>query len=65
MTIGPGTRIGGYEVVSPLGAGGLGEVFRARDSRLNREVALKVLPDSFATTLKVVLNAFAQPSSER
>jgi len=37
MTIGPGTRIGAYEVVSPFGGEGLGEVFRARDTRLNRE----------------------------
>ena len=40
----PGTRFGSFEIVSPLGAGGMGEVYRARDSRLNRGVALKVLP---------------------
>src|SRR5262245_60882110 len=48
MSITPGTRIGAYEVTSNLGEGGMGVVFRARDTKLLRDVALKVLPDHFA-----------------
>src|SRR5262245_27661431 len=48
MPLGPGARLGPYEVVSAIGAGGMGEVYRARDTRLGRQVAIKVLPDSFA-----------------
>jgi Tol biopolymer transport system component len=48
MATGAGTRFNHYEIIAPLGAGGMGEVWRARDTRLNREVAVKVLPTSFA-----------------
>jgi eukaryotic-like serine/threonine-protein kinase len=48
MPLAAGTRLGPYEVLAPIGAGGMGEVYRGRDTRLNREVALKVLPDDFA-----------------
>jgi Tol biopolymer transport system component/tRNA A-37 threonylcarbamoyl transferase component Bud32 len=48
MPLTTGTRLGPYEIVNPIGAGGMGEVYRARDTKLNREVAIKVLPESFA-----------------
>jgi len=48
MALTPGSRVGLFEITGTLGAGGMGEVYRARDGRLNRDVALKVLPDLFA-----------------
>jgi serine/threonine protein kinase/Tol biopolymer transport system component len=48
MTLASGTKLGPYEVVAPAGAGGMGEVYRARDARLNRDVAVKILPGAFA-----------------
>jgi len=50
MALKSGTKLGPYEVLAPLGAGGMGEVYRARDSKLNRDVALKILPAVFTMT---------------
>src|SRR5712671_4598424 len=49
LALQPGARLGPYEVLSALGAGGMGEVYRAHDTKLNRDVALKILPDAFAS----------------
>ncbi len=48
MTLAAGTNLGPYEIVAPLGAGGMGEVYRARDTKLRREVAIKVLPGNLS-----------------
>jgi len=53
MTLSPGTKLGPYEIISPLGAGGMGEVYRARDTRLGRDVAVKVLPQHLSSNPEV------------
>ena len=48
MPITAGARLGPYEILAPIGKGGMGEVYRAKDTKLDREVAIKILPESFA-----------------
>jgi len=48
MAVGVGTRLGAYQIMSLVGTGGMGEVYRARDTKLQRDVAIKILPDTFA-----------------
>jgi eukaryotic-like serine/threonine-protein kinase len=48
MTLATGTKFGSYEVVAPIGSGGMGEVYQAHDTKLGRNVAIKVLPEAFA-----------------
>jgi len=57
MLLTPGARLGPYEIVTPLGAGGMGEVYRARDTRLDRTIAIKILPSDVADD-RGVRNAF-------
>ena len=48
MALTPGTRLGVYQITAPIGEGGMGQVYRARDTKLDRDVAIKVLPEAFA-----------------
>ena len=53
MTLEAGTKLGPYEILSPLGAGGMGEVNRAKDTRLDRDVAIKVLPSNLTSNIEL------------
>jgi serine/threonine protein kinase len=61
MALTPGTRLGVYEVTAPIGEGGMGQVYWGRDTRLNRDVALKILPDSFANDPDRLAGSRAKP----
>ena len=60
MILAAGTRLGPYEILAPLGAGGMGEVYRARDTRLERDVAVKVLPEGLAGSAEALARFAAE-----
>jgi serine/threonine protein kinase len=64
MALQPGKRLGPYEIVAPIGAGGMGEVYRARDTRLERDVAIKVLPQHLANNPQFKLRAASIPEGQ-
>jgi serine/threonine protein kinase len=61
MPLSAGTRIGPYEILSAIGAGGMGEVYRARDTKLNREAAIKVSPAEFGQDAEAVARLRREP----
>ena len=61
MALAAGVRLGSYEILSALGAGGMGEVYRARDRKLDRDVAIKVLPEAVATDSERSPDSSARP----
>ena len=63
MPLTPGTKLIEYEIIEAIGAGGPGEVYRARDGKLDRDVAIKVLPKSSRATTNVCRDSNAKPSS--
>ena len=60
MALTAGTRLGPYEILAPIGAGGMGEVYKARDTRLDRTVAIKILPETLAA-----IRSFASGSTAK
>jgi serine/threonine protein kinase len=62
MLLSAGTRLGPYEILAPLGRGGMGEVYRARDSRLGRDVAIKILPEHLASNAEALARFEREPS---
>ena len=65
MTLASGTRLGPYEIVVAIGAGGMGEVYKARDTRLDRIVAIKVLPGAFVPIRSSVNGSTGKPARSR
>ena len=63
MPLSTGARIGSFEILAPFGAGGMGEVYRARDTKLGREVALKVLPAALANDADYIARIGSRSSS--
>ena len=65
MIVTPGTRLGVYEITAPIGEGGMGQVWRATDTTLGRHVAIKILPDAFASDAEFAVIRLAARRSSR